>query len=206
MTPTPSHAQTEARILAAVLQSAHPKLALPTIAANNHLTLAELQTMLTRCGYPDKDRLQKAWNRAVAITRGETPPDDEPEIPPTETPSVSRQSIIDAGLRHPAKRIQAAAKKAIADLDRLRAMLAEDQEKNAARREAEEAKAKAREEVARLEKQLRAAKAKLRRTPPAPVVEGDHPCPHDDCSRSFPTAQGRTLHVTRTHTTEGGAA
>lgn len=51
---------TQAAMIAAVLAAQHPKLALPTIASNFSVTLADLQTVLQRHGYPDRGRLQTA--------------------------------------------------------------------------------------------------------------------------------------------------
>lgn len=70
--------------------------------------------------------------------------------------------LLNTAKAHPSKRIQSAANKVFDSLDKLTAMLREDQEKNAARRKAEAEKAAAKAEVARLEQQLRDARAKLR--------------------------------------------
>lgn len=51
---------TQAAMIAAVLNADHPKLALPTIAANFSVTLRDLQTILQRAGYPDPARMRIA--------------------------------------------------------------------------------------------------------------------------------------------------
>lgn len=66
MTITTAPAVDVATILASVLRSTHPKLALPTIASNHDLSLRDLQHLLNRHGYPDKARMRDAWRRAVA--------------------------------------------------------------------------------------------------------------------------------------------
>lgn len=58
-------AGTQAAMIRAVLASKHPRIALPTIAGNYGVTLADLQAVLNKHGYPDPDRLRKA---AVALT------------------------------------------------------------------------------------------------------------------------------------------
>jgi hypothetical protein len=55
---------TIANILGAVLRSSYPRQALPTIASNHDLTLAELQQVLNGHGYPDKDRM-RSWQRKL---------------------------------------------------------------------------------------------------------------------------------------------
>lgn len=56
----------QAGLIDRVLGAAHPKLALPTIASNAHMTLADLQTVLNRHGYPDRHRLTAARDRLLA--------------------------------------------------------------------------------------------------------------------------------------------
>lgn len=66
----------QARILRAILNASHPRLALPTIASNHHLSIVELQTIAGKHGYPD----QAAMRRAVARLEGaETSPADDTE-------------------------------------------------------------------------------------------------------------------------------
>lgn len=142
------------------------------------LSRAEVVDVASNHGYPDRDKL--AWAADIIekkIDEQAELPDRTAEIrreqrvahptvltaPTAPAPVVSvEHSIIDRGKQHPSKRIQAAANKVLDDLDRLRTLLREDEEKHAERRKAEAAKAAARAEVERLEAQLAEAKAKLR--------------------------------------------
>lgn len=56
----------QAGLLDRVLASKHPKLALPTIASNAHMTLAELQTLLAHHGYPDQGRMLRARDQLMS--------------------------------------------------------------------------------------------------------------------------------------------
>lgn len=53
-------AGTQAAMLHAVVEAKHPRMALPTIASNFKVTLADLQTILNRHGYPDNDQMRRA--------------------------------------------------------------------------------------------------------------------------------------------------
>lgn len=70
--------------------------------------------------------------------------------------------LLNTAKSHPSKRIRAAADRVFDQLDRLRGLMREDQEKNSEKRRLDAEKAAARAEVDRLEAQLKAAKAKLR--------------------------------------------
>lgn len=56
----------QASLVDRVLASPHPKLALPTIASNAHMTIADLQTVLSHHGYPDRTRMTAARDRLLA--------------------------------------------------------------------------------------------------------------------------------------------
>ncbi len=155
-------------------------------------------------GYPNTDNLRKAASiltrnleqanapQPGQLTQGTPDADGTTNlasgfavVPPTTTltqPDEIRV-LINTAKGHPAKRIQNAANKVLDDIARLRDLIKEDQDKNAVKRKANEAKAAARAEVARLEEQLRAAKAKLRgsTTPKAPksttATPGNDPSP-----------------------------
>lgn len=58
---------TQAAMLEAAAAAKYPSHALPTIAGNFQITLADLQTILRRYGYPDTDRMRTA----AAALRGE---------------------------------------------------------------------------------------------------------------------------------------
>lgn len=66
MTITAAPTVDRALILAAVIRSNYPRMALPTIASNNDLTLPQLQALLKEHGYPDKARMRQEWKRLVA--------------------------------------------------------------------------------------------------------------------------------------------
>lgn len=51
---------TQAAMVEAVLNSAHPRIALPTIAMNFNMTLVDLQTILHKAGYPEAPRMRAA--------------------------------------------------------------------------------------------------------------------------------------------------
>lgn len=104
-------------------------------------------------------------------------------------------SLIERGQKHPLPKIRGLADKAHKALAALHAALEDDA-----------GKAAARAEVARLEAQLAAAKAKLKGTttvtPAAaskPTSTGTHPCRADGCDRTFDSGQGRALHERRAH-------
>lgn len=61
----------QALLIERVLATTHPKLALPTIAHNAHMTLADLQTVLNRHGYPDRNRLAAAREQLLAHAAAE---------------------------------------------------------------------------------------------------------------------------------------
>lgn len=54
-----------AAILQSVVASQYPRQALPTIAANNDLTLHELQQVLNGHGYPDKTKMRQWWAKLL---------------------------------------------------------------------------------------------------------------------------------------------
>lgn len=136
-----------------------------------------------------------------------------PDARPVGRPDEIRV-LINTAKAHPSKRIQQQANRVLDAIGRLRDLITEDEAKHAARRQEEAEKAAAKAEIARLEKQLAAAKAKLRGKPvaggvtvtvppgvpaaevqriTAPKVES--PCP--DCGKVFDTVQGLGLHQRR---------
>lgn len=62
-----------AHILAAVIRSTQPRHALPTIASNAGITLAELQGLLNEHGFPDKNRMREEWRRLIAAQDDDQP-------------------------------------------------------------------------------------------------------------------------------------
>lgn len=143
--------------------------------------------------------------RGEAVTSPVTPA--QPATPITRPDEI--RVLLNTAKDHPSKRIQSAADRIFDSLDRLRSLIAEDEEKNAAKRRAAAEKAAARAEVERLEAQLAAAKAKLRGKPAganattAPTAaeakkstapRGEYPCRNDGCDKVIDTPQGRGLH------------
>lgn len=59
-------AGTQAAMLRAVIAAPHPRIALPTIASHFDVTLADLQTILKRHGYPDATRMRRAAESLTA--------------------------------------------------------------------------------------------------------------------------------------------
>lgn len=175
-------------------------------------------------GYPDTEKL--AWaadilakniddeakgtiterpDLAPRITRPQTAgaATSTPAAPAPLTKPDELRILLNTAKAHPSKRIQAAADRAFDQLDRIRTLIHEDEEKNADKRRIAAEKAAARAEVEHLEEQLRAARAKLRdktttppSTQPRPTTapKGEHPCRNEGCERVFDTGQGRSLH------------
>lgn len=108
-----------------------------------------------------RDAAQRPSSSAPAPGPRDTPAAAGGHTAPLTRPDELRV-LINTGKGHPSKRIQAAANRVIDAADRLKTLLAEDQEKNAEKRARDAEKEAARAEVARLEAQLAKAKAKLR--------------------------------------------
>lgn len=130
-------------------------------------------------GYPDADKMLWAVDvlaKKLATTEN-TLPAGRPQPsgvrlvsqPPTPAPTSAGLAkpdeiriLLNTAKAHPSKRIQGAADRVFDQLDRLRGLIREDQDKNAEKRAAAAAKEKARAEVKRLEAELAAARARLR--------------------------------------------
>lgn len=151
-----------------------------------------------------------------------------PDARPVGAPDEIRV-LLNTGKNHPSKRIQGAANRVLDAIGRLRDLLAEDAEKNAAKRAEEAEKVAIRAEVKRLEAQLADAKAKLRGgskpvtttidVPPGvsseqlanvvdpkkrTVTKQDYTCP--DCDTKLHTTDGGyRLHRMKAPTTPGTA-
>lgn len=127
-----------------------------------------------------------AGGSAVRSVGAHTPParlTTAPQSSPT-------RSIVETGLASTNKAICKWAERVRDDLDKLAAMLRDD-----------DGKAAARAEVADLERRLAEAKAKLRPSPKAVavVVAGTVPCGREGCDRTFVNASARAMHERRTH-------
>lgn len=155
---------------------------LDVVATITKLSREQVLDVASHHGYPDKDKLawavdvlekkldaeaavpdrteeanrQASSERRVALAEAPTP------APAALTRPDEIRVLLNTAKGHESKRIQNAANKVLDDLDKLRTLIREDQEKHAARRAAAAEKAAARAEVERLEAQLAEAKAKLR--------------------------------------------
>lgn len=131
--------------------------------------LVEAETTLP-AGSPHASEIRSAsgGHRPIAIAPTPTTPDPAPVAKPDEI-----RILLNTAKAHPSKRIQAAADRVFDQLDRVRALIREDQEKHAAKRAEAAAKEKARAEVKRLEAELAAARAKLRGTTAAATPSAD---------------------------------
>jgi transposase-like protein len=111
--------------------------------------------------------------------------------------------LLEDASGHSVAKVRNLAAKIETQLDQLRALIREHQATEQARRAEREAKEKARAEIARLEEQLRQAKAKLRagsatpnssgRQPAGGNVTGDYPC-RKGCGKVITTAAARGNH------------
>lgn len=191
------------------------------VATIMHATKDDVIGVARSHGYPDTDKL--AWAADVMAKNLEERPDGinpaplasggqvieggkprvVPSTPVTPTRDDQTLAMLNAARTHSSKRIQAAALKALEAIGKVRTLVAEDEEKNSAKRKADAEKAAARAEVERLERQLAAAKAKLRGAPvevqarAALGSAGEFPC--DGCERSFGSAHGLGVHKGRSH-------
>ena len=114
----------------------------------------------------------------------------------TAEPTID--AVLAAGKRSPFKRTVALSDKIARELDDLRGRLGDERQAAEQRRRADAARAKALTEIAQLETQLAAAKAKLKQTrheaglPGGERRAGQRQCP--DCDQSFETAQRLGVH------------
>lgn len=163
-----------------------------TVATILNLTRDQVVDVARHHGYPDSDKMSWAVDILVkkqlegeqaALPAG-TPqrldlsvvgPSAKATAPLPTKPDEIRV-LLNAAKGHPSKRIQAAADRVFDQLDKLRGLIREDEEKNSAKRRAaaerearrlaEQRKKEAlRAEVARLEAELKAKKAQLRGKP-----------------------------------------
>jgi Lsr2 protein len=178
---------------------------LDTVAAITSLSREVVLDVGSHHGFPHTDKLARAVEilTAKADEQAAALPERRPEparpAAPRSIPDAPSQQapgpltkpdeiriLLNTAKAHPSKRIQKAADKVFDDLDRLRALITEDEEKHAVRRAAEAEKAAARVEVERLEQQLRDAKAKLRgTTTTASKSEGDDEGPSAAAIRAW---------------------
>lgn len=105
--------------------------------------------------------------------------------------------LLEQASGHSSKRVQALAHRIETQLEQLRTMIAARAEDERRKRLEAETKEKARQDIVRLEQQLAAAKAKLRK-PAAPkaarsTVDQQLPC-RKGCHRTYASPQGRGKH------------
>lgn len=172
---------------------------LPQVALIMRLPEPTVLDIASHHGYPKTEALTKAADilernlnddRRSGIPNGTAAPlaVTRPARPSTTSPSSVTNPdarpvgqpdeirvLINTAKSHPSKRIQAAGERVLDAVGRLRDLITEDQAKHAERRRADAAKAEQRAEVQRLERQLAAAKAKLRGTPTMTAEQGGGP-------------------------------
>lgn len=103
--------------------------------------------------------------------------------------------LLDLAGKHSQTRVRKAGVRVQEQLDALRVLIDRYADDDRARKEAAEAKEKARAEVARLERQLREARARLRGKPAASSSKpaGEFAC-RKGCGKVSPNPQGRGAH------------
>lgn len=152
------------------------------VATILNITRDQVVEVARHHGYPEKQKMEwaidilveKATNaETAAIPAGTTvrvapakPTPAAPASAPAAVASLTKPDeiriLLNTAKGHPSKRIQTAADRVFDQLDKLRALIREDEEKNAEKRRQAAEREKARAEVKRLEEELRAARAKLR--------------------------------------------
>lgn len=152
------------------------------IAAATGMSQDAVMSVATKHGYPRPESMERAIGiLETEIEKGSDLTSHEPvrlpasgQVKPipstTANPSpVQRvddtKTLIAAAKGHPSKVVQRQADRVLDALDKLRALIREDEERHAEKRKAAEEKAAAKAEVERLKRQLAAAKAKLRPVP-----------------------------------------
>lgn len=105
-------AGTQAAMIHAVLDQKHQRLALPTIASNFKVTLADLQTVLNAHGYPDNDLMRHA---ATAL-RGQAV-EDADRADTTDPTSIPDTTTTAAG---PPRMVRVTVQELVPDPDNLR--------------------------------------------------------------------------------------
>lgn len=159
------------------------------VATILNITRDQVVDVARHHGHPDVDKMEwavdilvkKATEAETAAIPAGTPPRMAPARPtptPAPTPAVAAAApltkpdeiriLLNTAKSHPSKRIQTAADRVFDQLDKLRALIRDDEEKNAEKRRQAAEREKARAEVKRLEEELRAARAKLRGTDAGP--------------------------------------
>lgn len=155
------------------------------VATILNITRDQVVEVARHHGYPDKQKMEwaidilveKATKAETAAIPAGTPVRVAPAQPTPAAPTAAAATpaaaapltkpdeiriLLNTAKGHPSKRIQTAADRVFDQLDKLRALIRDDEEKNAEKRRQAAEREKARAEVKRLEEELRAARAKLR--------------------------------------------
>lgn len=150
----------------------------------------------------DQEAIPVHAGRIPQLTNGLTVVDRPAPAPLPAKPDEIRV-LLNTGKAHPAKRIQAQTDRCFDALDKLKAMIREDEAKHAARRKAQAEKAAVHAEITRLENQLRAARAKLRGTRPTPSeTASDSPSDGSDGAGQNGVSETAVRAWARTHDVE----
>lgn len=157
------------------------------IAAATGMSEDAVMAVATKHGYPRSESMERAIRILEAeIEKGSDLTSHEPVrveraprqpvtvVEATPAPHVDdTKAFIATAKGHPSKVVQRQADRVLDAIDKLRALIREDEEKHAEKRKAAEEKAAAKAEVERLKKQLEAAKAKLRPAKQVPNGNSD---------------------------------
>lgn len=141
----------------------------------------------------------KAQREASDLARDGAPPAPALAAVPDPSTRLTGDFLLETASKHSNPRVRKAGERVQAQLDLLRGLIDRYADDDRRRREAAEAKEKTRAEVARLERQLREAKARLRgkpatsATPRAAKPAGEFPC-RKGCGKVSPNPQGRAAH------------
>jgi ParB family chromosome partitioning protein len=94
-------AGTQAAMIEAVLSHQHQRIALPTVASNFNITLADLQAILKRHGYPDNDRMRRAAAalRAEAVERADREETDAALTVVDDAPAEARPRMVKVAVK-----------------------------------------------------------------------------------------------------------
>lgn len=79
----------EADVLEAVARSKHPRIDLPTIAANRGLSLDQVKIIANRYGYPDPARMRQHAQRLRGLAADGADQDDQPDPATAEAPTAA---------------------------------------------------------------------------------------------------------------------
>lgn len=167
------------------------------VALIMRLDESQVLDVASRHGYPKTESLSKAaeilarnidQGRRDEIPQGSSIPSpavrpapqstagaDQAPVPAVLTRPDDIQSLLNTAKGHPSKKVQTQANRCLDAIDKLRTLIRDDEDQNAAKRQAAADRAEARAEVDRLKAQLAAAQAALRSTATTPTGGGTSP-------------------------------